>query len=178
MKTQTLCIVFFVAFAGVGAFSGVAVHGQQNSSTMRSTKADPTTTADSRAIRPQRMLTGRLPRYFAAVVSLQQRQAIYQIQSDYRTRLAEIEKQLDSLRVAQRQDIEALLSAEQLAEIRRSQEQAAKRLVGRRDSTGTNDPRLLPNGVTDSKKRVDSGAAKDSSQSLSSGASGGKDVAP
>ena len=62
---------------------------------------------------------GRLPAYFSTVVSSEQRQKVYEIQVTYFERIAALEKQILELRAKQDQEVDAILSAEQLAEIKK-----------------------------------------------------------
>ena len=61
---------------------------------------------------------GRLPAYFSTVVSSEQRQKVYDTQATYFERIAALEKRILELHTKQDQEVDAILSAEQLAEIR------------------------------------------------------------
>lgn len=64
---------------------------------------------------------GRLPRYYAGLVDSQQRQAIYEIRARLGQQINALEQQLEELRAAEMQEIEALLTdaqQEQLAVLR------------------------------------------------------------
>ncbi len=58
--------------------------------------------------------TGRLPRFFAAVVDQQQRLQIYEIQHAYRVKLDALERQLAELLALQVKEIEQVLTPSQL----------------------------------------------------------------
>ncbi len=75
---------------------------------------------------------GRLPRYFAKVVTQQQREDIYEIQARFAARVEELQKQIDALIRQRDQEVEAVLSSEQLAEVRKLREEAKKRQAARR----------------------------------------------
>ncbi len=75
---------------------------------------------------------GRLPRYFAKVVTQQQREDIYEIQARFAARIEELQKQIDALIRQRDQEVEAVLSSEQLAEVRKLREEAKKRQAARR----------------------------------------------
>ncbi len=56
---------------------------------------------------------GRLPAYYGQVVTEEQRQRIYAIQTKHRLRIQTLEAELKALRAEQRQQVEAVLSPEQ-----------------------------------------------------------------
>jgi Spy/CpxP family protein refolding chaperone len=60
---------------------------------------------------------GRLPAYYADVVTAKQREEIYSIQSSYATQLKDLNQQIADLLKKQREEIEALLSPEQRAQL-------------------------------------------------------------
>ncbi len=73
-------------------------------------------------------LSGRLPQYYGAVVTPEQKQQIYKIQTEYGPKISELQSQIDQLTKQREEKISALLSAEQkekLAQIKA--EAAAKR---------------------------------------------------
>ncbi len=84
-------------------------------------------TAGKLARRQAPGLTGRLPRYYASVVTAAQRKSIYQIQTAYRARIQDLQKQLDELKQIQLEEMNAVLSAEQLQKINVLREQGAAR---------------------------------------------------
>lgn len=73
---------------------------------------------------------GRLPRYYSKLVNETQRMKIYEIQSRYLDRIAELEAQLEALRNEQAAEIEGLLTDEQRVEI--EQRRAASVRTSRR----------------------------------------------
>ena len=75
---------------------------------------------------------GRLPRYFAKVVTQKQREDIYEIQARFAARIDELQKQIDELIRQRDQEVEAVLSSDQLAEVRKLREEAKKRQAARR----------------------------------------------
>ena len=75
--------------------------------------------------------SGRLPTYFAAVVSQKQREAIYEVQADYAAQLEELQAQVDALIADRDREVEAVLSAEQLAEVTKKREEAKKKRAAR-----------------------------------------------
>ncbi len=60
---------------------------------------------------------GRLPRYFASIVDDRQRTEIYQIQIGYREKIAELQRELAELEVAQMKEMEKVLTADQRGEL-------------------------------------------------------------
>ncbi len=70
---------------------------------------------------------GRLPAYFSAVVDAKQREAIYAVQAKYKTQLEELQKQIAALEEQRDKEVDAVLSAEQLAEVNKKREEAAKK---------------------------------------------------
>lgn len=78
---------------------------------------------------------GRLPAYFSAVVTQKQREAIYKLQSDYEMQLEKLRAEMDKLIAARDQEVDAVLSAEQLAEVNKKREEAKKRRAARSSSS-------------------------------------------
>lgn len=68
---------------------------------------------------------GRLPMYFASVVSQKQREQIYTIQAKYADELEQLEKQLNELKARRDAEVEAVLSPEQLDKVEAAKEAAA-----------------------------------------------------
>ena len=71
---------------------------------------------------------GRLPNYYRMVVDEQQRQEIYRIQAEYRTRIKELETRLKALKKERDQRIVNVLSPEQKKRV----EEAAARAKEKR----------------------------------------------
>ena len=68
------------------------------------------------------------------MVSPDQRVAIYRIQADYRVKLASIQKQLADLRAAELKEIEDVLSASQLRQVKSLRDQATRQREARASS--------------------------------------------
>jgi hypothetical protein len=68
---------------------------------------------DETPAKETKKLSGRLPAYFADVVSEKQRQRIYQIQASYKPRIESIEQQLKELKKHRDEDIAGVLTPEQ-----------------------------------------------------------------
>lgn len=68
---------------------------------------------------------GRLPSYFAAVVSQKQREEVYTIQAKYSKQLADLQKQIAELKAQMTKEVDAVLTPEQLEEVNKKREEAA-----------------------------------------------------
>lgn len=75
---------------------------------------------------------GRLPAFFAAVVTKDQREEIYAIQAKFNAQIEKLQQQLAALRAERDKAIDAVLTPEQLAEVNKKREEAAKRRSSRR----------------------------------------------
>jgi hypothetical protein len=80
---------------------------------------------------------GRLPAYFATLVSAEQRQKIYDIQLTYTEKIAALDRQMAELRAKQSEEVDAVLTADQLSQIKKLREAAAakKRNAASADAT-------------------------------------------
>ena len=70
---------------------------------------------------------GRLPNYFAAVVSQEQRERVYEIQSRYKEQLDALMKQIEDLKVAREKEVDAVLTPDQLQKVNEKREAAKAR---------------------------------------------------
>jgi hypothetical protein len=68
---------------------------------------------------------GRLPAYFADVVSADQKEKIYAIQAKYADQIKELNEQLEAVGKKQDDEIDAVLSAEQKAKVDAARAEAA-----------------------------------------------------
>jgi len=68
---------------------------------------------------------GRLPAYFADVVSADQKEKIYAIQAKYADQIKELNEQLEALDKKQDDEINAVLTAEQKAKVDAARAEAA-----------------------------------------------------
>ncbi len=82
-------------------------------------------------------LTGRLPRYFSAVISPDQRSEIYRIQKDYAAQIKALQEQLAALKTDEMEEIEAVLSKTQLKQVGQMREKAKERIATRRAAGST-----------------------------------------
>lgn len=136
ISARTFCTLAMVMALCLG-------HGQSSSRAQepemkQATKAASDTTETSvEAVDPAqpKKLTGRLPRYFSSVVDQQQRLEIYQIQAEYRAKIAEVEKQLMALRSEQLEEIENVLSATQRKQLNTIRTQAMSRSRSKNPTT-------------------------------------------
>ena len=70
---------------------------------------------------------GRLPAYFSSLVSQKQREAIYKVQGEYEAQLEKLKAQIEALIVERDREIDAVLDADQLAEITKKRDAAKKK---------------------------------------------------
>ena len=68
---------------------------------------------------------GRLPAYFADIVTEEQRTAIYKIQEGYKKQIDDLEAQLAALREKEITEIEGVLDAEQKEKLKKARDEAA-----------------------------------------------------
>lgn len=90
--------------------------------TQSSTEKSPAVAADIAAGKAtysamRKTSAGRLPPYFASLVDSRQREAIYKIRATMATKISELEKQLEELRQAEMQEIERVLTDDQLQQL-------------------------------------------------------------
>jgi hypothetical protein len=77
---------------------------------------------------------GRLPMYFAKVVSSAQREEIYEIQSRYAEEIEQLQQQLKDLIAKRDAEVDGVLSPEQMEEVQAMRrERAAQRKSSRKD---------------------------------------------
>ena len=79
--------------------------------------------------------SGRLPAYYGKVgLSDEQRTDIYEIQSGYRPQIADLQKQIDSLKAKQAAEVAAVLTAEQKKKLAELLDAAKARRAKRKSS--------------------------------------------
>jgi hypothetical protein len=94
----------------------------------QATGQTPEKTAPAAKVEKKEKLTGRLPPYFADVVSKEQRTKIYEIQTRYGEQLKKLRDELDALDQKQHEEVMAVLSAEQRDHVaKRTADAKAKR---------------------------------------------------
>ena len=74
---------------------------------------------------------GRLPAYFAAVVSPEQRAAVYSIQAKYSKQIEDLERQIDELTAARDQEVDGVLTPEQLEKVNAKRAEAEAKRASR-----------------------------------------------
>jgi len=74
---------------------------------------------------------GRLPNYFAAVVSQSQREQVYAIQARYAKQIDDLQRQIDELETARDKEVDGVLTAEQLEKVNAKREEAKARRAAR-----------------------------------------------
>ena len=93
--------------------TATAQRGPQNGPSVTSRKAE--------------KLRGRLPAYFGKVVDESQRQEIYQIQADYKDRIAKLQAALAEMVQQRDREVLMVLTADQLEELKSLQKAARDR---------------------------------------------------
>jgi hypothetical protein len=68
---------------------------------------------------------GRLPTYYADIVTDAQRQEIYTIQEKYAKKIADVQAELDAITSKRDAEIESVLNAEQKRELKKARDEAA-----------------------------------------------------
>lgn len=91
---------------------------------------------DAKTTKPRAPARGRLPAYYSQVVNGQQREKIYAIQQQYAPKIAALKAELAALQDKQNAEVEAVLTPEQLATVKKLTDDAkAKRKAA--GGTGT-----------------------------------------
>lgn len=120
MLTRVFLIVLGLSMIGVSsATQQFAAAQNEDESSQSKTKQMQKDELESSAEGPK--LSGRLPRYYSAVVRPEQRQTIYQIQATYRQEIAKLQLQLDELKQRESQEIAQVLSEEQRDRVKQMQ---------------------------------------------------------
>jgi len=88
--------------------------------------------AQDQEAKPRSKPRGVLPTFYGAVVSPDQRERIYVIQQSYAEQISKLEEQLAAIKAKRDKEVEAVLTPEQLAKVKKLQEEArAKREAAR-----------------------------------------------
>jgi hypothetical protein len=77
---------------------------------------------------------GRLPPYFADIVTEEQRSTIYKIRAGYEKQVSDLQAQLESLREKEMMECEAVLDAEQKDKLNKAREAAAAKKKKKKSS--------------------------------------------
>lgn len=81
---------------------------------------------------------GRLPNYFAAVVSQSQREQVYAIQARYAKQIDDLQRQIDELEATRDKEVDGVLTPEQLEKVNAKRAEAkAKRAARSKKSTAS-----------------------------------------
>lgn len=91
--------------------------------------------------------TGRLPRYFAAIVNNEQRVAIYQIQRKAQAEMAVLEQQLAALKQVEMIEIEAILTVSQRQQLEEMRLKSSKSDQDTPVSSTDAEPTLKPDSL-------------------------------
>ncbi|PHR86646.1 MAG: hypothetical protein COA78_37785 [Blastopirellula sp.] len=90
------------------------------------------------AVKKRAQARGRLPNYYAKIVTEEQRKKIYGIQKQYAKQLAELQAQLAKIKADRDGEVEAVLSVDQLAKVKKLiDEAAAKRAAKAKSAKAT-----------------------------------------
>ena len=101
--------------------------------------ASPTETQSAKVPAPKEF-RGRLPAYFAAVVTKKQREDIYKIQARIHQRIAQLRGQIAELEAGRDKEIDAILRPEQLEEVQKKRMAARERRQSRSRPGGESSP--------------------------------------
>jgi len=95
------------------------------------TTASPPAAAPAAVTTGVKKFRGRLPAHYSTIVSSDQRQKIYDIQSGYYEKIADLERQILELRTKQDQEVEAVLTPQQLSDVKKLREASSTKRRGR-----------------------------------------------
>lgn len=130
MKTKSLFTALSLVFLCVVANAHQSDFGQRTDQQMAGSETSMQAKDEKQKVAPK--LTGRLPRYFASVVSPEQRQEIYRIQNDYRKQIEQLQRQLEDLRLAELDEVTQVLSESQKRQVETRRAAASKRVNSKR----------------------------------------------
>jgi len=74
---------------------------------------------------PKEKAKGRLPAYYADIVTDAQRQRIYEVQEKYSAKLAALKQEMETLEARRDKEVEDVLDAQQKAKLKKALEAAA-----------------------------------------------------
>ena len=103
-------------------------------------KSSPKDAKTKKAAKPR----GRLPDYFSAVVTAEQREKIYAIQKDYDAKIDPLEGQIEALTKERNEKIKALLTPEQKRRVEDLKAAAKKVRDAKKDAKRPADPAAKP----------------------------------
>jgi len=96
-------------------------------------------TEKPKAAKKEKEVKGTLPPYFKDVVSEEQRSKIYSIQAKYRQQIDDLQSQLEELRKKQSDEIDAVLTKEQLDKVAAQRDAAAAAKKKKKDDSKKSD---------------------------------------
>ncbi len=82
--------------------------------------------------KPRAKPRGRLPAYFSAVVSPEQRKEVYTLQAKYAEQMVALTTQIAALKTQRDKEVDAVLKPEQLEQVNKKRAAAAERRKGRK----------------------------------------------
>lgn len=74
---------------------------------------------------------GRLPAYFATVVSQEQREKVYSIQGKYSKQIEDLQRQMDELTATRDKEVDGVLTPEQLEKVNAKRDEAKAKRASR-----------------------------------------------
>ena len=122
MTVKSFVAATLVALLSVGGISQLGTFEALAQENVPASAAKPDTAA-KKATKP----TGRLPNHYAKVVTGDQRNQIYQVQQSYSLRINELKAEIAKLEAQMQEEIEAVLSKEQLERVHQLTEEAKTR---------------------------------------------------
>jgi hypothetical protein len=143
----------FCGIAAIGLLSYSVGFAQSPDQLIAGERADVMVT-DTPDSQPSEMLDTRLPlirlpRYFSGLVDQQQRMLIQEIQVRYRSRIAELAKEMELLRGQQMREMEQVLTDAQLKLLNKKREQSRTLMAdGQVDSDETKEQILVTEGTS------------------------------
>ncbi len=102
-----------------------------NDGRVNGNQEDGKATAETKEVKkPRAKPRGRLPAYFSAVVSPEQRKAVYALQAKYAEQMTALEAQITALKTQRNKEVDAVLKPEQLEQVNKKRAAAAERRKG------------------------------------------------
>ena len=126
--------ILMIGFLSASLASTATAQAPKKDAKASSSQAEPS----SAKPKTRKKSRGRLPAYYAKVVNQKQREDIYEVQARYATMIADLQKQIDELASKRDQEVQAVLSDSQLAEIQKLKDEAKARRTARRTKTKSN----------------------------------------
>lgn len=83
----------------------------------------------------EKKAAGRLPMYYGQVVTKEQRDKIYSVQAKFTDQIVKLREQIESLEMEQKQEVEAVLTAEQRQQVAKLVEDAKSKRSKKSETT-------------------------------------------